>query len=79
MAKKQYKKFGLRRDKDFGDLSSPSQALNNLLDSLTGLGDLDQPETFISVDLDPIQNLFSTGIESSDYRQVGGTAIQVTD
>ena len=79
MAKKQYKKFGLRRDKDFGDLSSPSQALNNLLDSLTGLGDLDQPETFISVDLDPIQNLFATGIESGDYQQVGGTAIQTTD
>ena len=79
MAKKQYKKFGLRRDKDFGDLSSPSQALNNLLDSLTGLGDLDQPETFISVDLDPIQNLFSTGIEASDYQQVAGTAIQTTD
>ena len=79
MAKKQYKKFGLRRDKDFGDLSSPSQALNNLLDSLTGLGDLDQPETFISVDLDPIQNLFSTGIEPSDYQQVAGTAIQTTD
>ena len=79
MAKKQYKKFGLRRDKDFGDLSSPSQALNNLLDSLTGLGDIDQPESFLSVDLDPIQNIFSTGIESSDYQQVAGTAIQVTD
>ena len=79
MAKKQYKKFGLRRDKDFGDLSSPSQALNNLLDSLTGLGDIDQPESFLSVDLDPIQNIFSTGIEASDYQQVAGTAIEITD
>ena len=79
MAKKQYKKFGLRRDKNFGDLSSPSQALNNLLDSLTGLGDIDQPESFLSVDLDPIRNIYSSGIEPDDYKQVGGTAIQTTD
>ena len=34
MARKIYKRLGLRRDKNFGDLSDARLSLNNLLDGL---------------------------------------------
>ena len=52
---KSYKRVGIRRDRDLGDLSSSSQGLENLLDSL-----VDYPgESFVVSDLRAIKNIFA--------------------
>lgn len=75
MVRKIYKRVGLRRDKNFSDLSNATAALNNLLDTLVDSVD----STFISEDLNPIRNIFSSGLSNSGYREVIGSAVQSTN
>ena len=52
---KAYKRIGIRRDQNLGDLSSSSKSLENLLDSLV---DDRVNENFIVSDLASIKNIF---------------------
>ena len=61
MVRKIYKRFGLRRDQNFGDLPDTRSALNNLLDGLVTVGG----DTFVSEDLDPIRNINNIGLNNS--------------
>ena len=72
-----YKRIGLRRDKNLGDLSNAKTALNNLLDAFAETGD-DENATFISEDLDCIRNIFAEGMNPSTYQQIGGSALEST-
>ena len=72
--RKIYKRTGLRRDKNFADLSDSKQALNNLLDTLVDIPDT----TFISEDLDTIRTIFTTGISPGEYQGFIGSAAQQT-
>ena len=72
-----YKRIGLRRDKNLGDLSNAKTALNNLLDAFAATGD-DKDATFISEDLDCIRNVFAEGLNPATYRQIGGSALEST-
>lgn len=75
MAIKVYKRIGLRRDRNLADVSNPTEALNNLLNSLAqGSG-----STFVSQDLDPIRNISSQGLTNSGYRQIIGSAETFVD
>ena len=74
MARKIFKRVGLRRDLNFSDLSDSKTALNNLLDTLVD----DQTSTFISEDLDAIRNIFAEGMSPDDYQNIIGSAIQTT-
>ena len=66
MARKIFKRTGLRRDKNFGDLLDPVLSLNNLLGAVvTGEG-----LTFINEDLNCIRNIFSEGIASEDINNL---------
>ena len=76
MAQKSYKKVGIRRDNNLGDLEDTRLSLNNLLDSLVDPG---SSETFISEDLDAIRNIFAYNLSSSGYRQIIGSRVQYTD
>ena len=72
--RKIFKRVGLRRDKNFADLSDSVTGLNNLLDTL-----VDAPDaTFISQDLNPIRNIFSSGMSSNEYRKFIGSSVQQT-
>ena len=73
MAKKIFKKVGLRRDNNLGDLSNSTEALNNLLDKLVDSGN------FISEDLDCIRGIYSAGLDNADYVQIVGSAVQFTN
>ena len=75
MARKIFKKVGLRRDKNLGDLSNSTEALNNLIDTLVD----DSTSTFISEDLDCIRGTYASGLNNSMYRQIAGNAVQTTD
>ena len=70
-----YKRIGLRRDQNFGDLASPTAALENLLDKLID----DTDNTFLAVDLNAIANTFAEGLENSDYLKIAGSAVELTD
>ena len=72
-----YKRIGLRRDKNLGDLSNSKTALNNLLDAFAATGD-DANATFISEDLDCIRNIFAEGLTPATYQQIGGSALETT-
>jgi len=74
MARKIYKRFGLRRDQNFGDLPDARTSLNNLLDGLVTVGG----DTFVSEDLDPIRNINNIGLTNSQYRLVIGTTTKYT-
>ena len=73
MARKIYKRIGIRRDKNLADLSDTKQGLNSLLDTL-----IDDTGTFISEDLDVIRNLFAEGMSSDQYRKFIGSRTQKT-
>ena len=73
--RKVFQRIGIRRDKNFGDLSDSVEGLNNLLDTLIDSSDA----TFISQDLDPIRGLASEGLESDEYRNFIGSAVEQTD
>ena len=69
-----YKRVGIRRDQDLGDLSSSSKGLENLLDSL-----VDTPgESFIVSDLSSIKNIFARGLEVSNYQNIIGSSVKIT-
>ena len=74
MARKIFKRVGIRRDKNFADLSDPTEGLNNLLDTLVDSVDA----TFISEDLNAIRNVFSTGLDSDGYRNFIGSRVEET-
>tara|TARA_R100000008_G_scaffold67829_1_gene44924 strand:+ start:380 stop:2737 length:2358 start_codon:yes stop_codon:yes gene_type:complete len=78
MANKIYKRLGLRRDQDLGDVDNSKQALNNILDGLAATG-AEVDATFISEDLDCIRNIASAGLTVEDYQEVGGSAATITD
>ena len=75
MPQKIYKKVGLRRDNNLGDLSNSTEALNNLIDALVD----DSVSTFISEDLDCIRGIYSAGLDNSTYSQIAGSAVQFTN
>ena len=64
MARKLYKRIGLRRERNLSDLSNPISALNNIIGPLADITDA----TFINEDLDCIRGLSNTGISTNDYR-----------
>ena len=70
-----YKRIGLRRDQNFGDLSSPTQALENLLDKLID----DTGNTFLASDLNAIANTFAEGVTNADYLKIAQSAVEVTN
>lgn len=70
-----YKRVGLRRDQNFGDLSSPTDALENLLDKLID----DTGNTFLASDLNAIANTFAEGVTNSDYLKIAGSSVKITD
>jgi hypothetical protein len=70
MARKIFKRIGIRRDRNLSDLSNTTESLNNLLNSL-----VDSPQsTFVSEDLDSIRGSFSLGFSNDQYRQIIGSA-----
>ena len=73
MARKIYKKVGLRRDNNLGDLSNSTEALNNLIDRLVDSGN------FISEDLNCIRGIYSAGLDNEQYLQIAGSAVQFTN
>jgi hypothetical protein len=75
MAPKSYKRIGIRRDKNLGDLADTRSSLNNLLDTLVD----GESSTFISEDLDAIRNIFSYNLTSSGYREIIGSRAQFTN
>jgi hypothetical protein len=75
MARKIFKKVGLRRDNNLGDLSNSTEALNNLIDTLVD----DSQSTFISEDLDCIRGIYSAGLDNAGYSQIAGSAVQFTN
>ena len=72
---KVYKRIGIRRDRNLGDLSSSSESLENLLDSLVE----DQiNENFIISDLAAIKNIFASGLDSPGYQNIIGSSTKFT-
>ena len=69
---KAYKRIGIRRDQNLGDLSSSSQGLENLLDSLVDTSG----ENFIVSDLNSIKNIFARGLEVDNYRSIIGSSVK---
>ena len=74
MARKIYKRIGIRRDKNLADLSSTKEGLNSLLDTLVD----DPGNTFISEDLNVIRNLYAEGMSSGQYQKIIGSRTQKT-
>ena len=74
MARKIYKRIGIRRDKNLADLSSTKEGLNSLLDTLID----ETGNTFISEDLDVIRNLYAEGMDSDQYQKIIGSRTQKT-
>lgn len=75
MAPKSYKRIGIRRNNNLGDLADTRSSLNNLLDTLVD----GESSTFISEDLDAIRNIFSYNLSSNGYRQIIGSRAQFTN
>ena len=67
-----FNRFGIRRDLNFADLSSPTAGLGNLIDTLID----DDENTFIAEDLGVINNIFSRGLTNSNYLSVAGSALR---
>ena len=74
MTRKIYKRLGLRRDKNFGDLSDSRLSLNNLLDGLVDT----VGNTFTSEDLNAILNINNIGLSNSQYLKVVGSTTKYT-
>ena len=71
---KVYKRIGIRRDRNFSDLSNPTAGLENLLDSLI----VDTGDLFLSSDLDAIKNIFARGLTNENYLNVAGSSAKFT-
>jgi len=74
MARKIFKRVGVRRDRNLSDLSSTKEGLNNLLDSLID----ETGNTFISEDLEHVRNIYAEGLTSEQYQKVAGSRTQFT-
>ena len=74
MARKIFKRVGVRRDRNLSDLSNTKEGLNNLLDTLID----EAGTTFISEDLDPIRNIYAEGLNAAQYQKVAGSRTQYT-
>ena len=72
---KAYKRVGIRRDQDLGDLSSSSQGLENLIDSFV---DDQINENFIVSDLNSIKNIFARGLTPENYQSIIGSSVKFT-
>ena len=70
-----YKRIGIRRDRNLGDLQDKGLSLNNLLDTLVD----GTSSTFITEDLDAIRNIFAYNLSSDGYRQIIGSRVQFTN
>jgi len=80
MPQKIFKRIGIRRDKNFADLTDPKGALNNLLDTIVDVTNPDgTPGTFISEDLNAIRNLFAEGMSNSNYLQFAGSRVSFSN
>ena len=75
MARKIYKRIGIRRDRNLADLSDTKQGLNSLLDTLID----ETGNTFISEDLDVTRNLFAEGMTSGQYQKFISSRTQKTN
>ena len=71
---KAYKKIGIRRSENLGDLSNSAKGLESLLDSLVDL----PGESFILEDLNSIKNIFASGLEVDNYRNIIGSSVKIT-
>ena len=69
-----YKRIGIRRDRNFSDLSNPTAGLENLLDSLVDV----TGTQFLSADLGAIKNVFSRGLTNSNYLNIAGSSVKFT-
>jgi len=72
--RKSYRRIGIRRDKNFSDLSSTSKSLENLLNELKD----DSDSTFLFSDLAAIQNISSEGLSNGDYLKIAGSSTKYT-
>ena len=68
--RKSYKRVGIRRDRNFSDLSSTSTSLENLLNELKD----DSDSTFLFRDLAAIENISSEGLSNSNYLKIAGSS-----
>jgi len=71
---KVYKRIGIRRDRNFSDLSNPTAGLENLLDTLVD----DSSFSFLSTDLGAIKNIFARGMTNGDYLKIAGSSVKFT-
>ena len=71
---KVYKRIGIRRDRNFSDLSNPTAGLENLLDTLVD----DSSFSFLSTDLGAIKNIFARGMINEDYLKIAGSSVKFT-
>ena len=71
---KVYKRIGIRRDRNFSDLSNPTAGLENLLDTLVDVSGTQ----FLSTDLAAIKNIFARGLTNSAYLKIAGSAVKFT-
>ncbi len=71
---KVYKRIGIRRDRNFSDLSNPTAGLENLLDTLVDVSGTQ----FLSTDLAAIKNIFARGLTNSAYLNIAGSAVKFT-
>ena len=69
-----YKRVGIRRDRNFSDLSNPTAGLENLLDTLVDVSGTE----FLSTDLAAIKNIFARGLTNSAYLNIAGSAVKFT-
>jgi len=69
-----YKRIGIRRDRNFSDLSNPTAGLENLLDTLVD----DSAFSFLSTDLAAIKNIFARGLSNDNYLNIAGSAVKFT-
>jgi len=69
-----YKRVGIRRDRNFSDLSNPTAGLENLLDTLVD----DSAFKFLSTDLAAIKNVFARGLTNDAYLNIAGSSVKFT-
>ena len=69
-----YKRVGIRRDRNFSDLSNPTAGLENLLDTLVDVSGTQ----FLSTDLAAIKNIFARGLSNEAYLKIAGSAVKFT-
>ena len=71
---KSYQRVGIRRDQNLGDLSNSAKGLENILDSLVDI----TGQSFVVEDLNAIKNVFSRGLEVSNYQSIIGSSVKIT-